>query len=94
MSEQELKPCPFCGGNDLAIRERQIERDILCNDCHTLFRLLEYGWLDTWNTRASDIEELEMYRAIVRRWYEDQLTGEEACLKMLKQREEIKATND
>lgn len=33
--------------------------------------------------------ELEMFNNILTRWWEDELTGEEACLKMLKQQAEL-----
>jgi hypothetical protein len=64
MSEQELKPCPFCGGSDLKVWDNAVE-------CH----VCEASWPDlghcvgpeckaqtimAWNTRAPDTENAEL----------------------------------
>ena len=62
MPNEELKPCPFCGGEaDFAKvgyqdRDDIIEPYVFCKNCHTLS-----GWYKTkeeaktaWNRRADD----------------------------------------
>jgi Lar family restriction alleviation protein len=38
MIDQEIKPCPFCGGNDLAVQHSTEDREgvpanLICQDC-------------------------------------------------------------
>lgn len=54
MSEQ-LKPCPFCGGNNVELVNGDISFWINCVDCFTEGPLaeIEEQAKDKWNTRAS-----------------------------------------
>jgi len=59
MSE-ELKPCPFCGGDDLLI----YTNEIWCKKCDAGIHGGDYGEktqqivIEQWNTRTNDKEKL------------------------------------
>lgn len=53
----DLKPCPFCGGNN--IEHYEMEMFIGCRDCHIIVKPWAWGpglpkITDTWNRRASE----------------------------------------
>lgn len=57
MTQEELKPCPFCGSSDLAVMEL-LSRGfrIECAGCEAYSPVIKDGpsLLTAWNTRASD----------------------------------------
>lgn len=58
--EQELKPCPFCGGTDLHLSGiEQIFIGVSCNtcDCEGPSQKTKRGAIKTWNTRAVEKDE-------------------------------------
>jgi Lar family restriction alleviation protein len=73
MSE-ELKPCPFCGGNNLTIRKDFSKYEVVnwyamhvfCTDCHACGRNnYPIGWCeseraasDAWNDRNGNVDDL------------------------------------
>lgn len=63
MSEQKLKPCPFCGGEAKVVRfygprEKEVGCAIVCEDCLANFHQEESCCAEenikAWNKRASD----------------------------------------
>jgi len=48
MSEELLKPCPFCGNEQLL----QFDNDVVCNDCGCTGPNEDFS--GGWNTRAID----------------------------------------
>jgi len=53
----DLKPCPFCGGNNI---ERLDEFSIGCHDCHLVVKLWGWGFglpreiTNGWNRRPDE----------------------------------------
>ena len=57
----ELKPCPFCGSNNIVIYDKSFNSgpyyDIFCRDCQASVRFAdesetEEGAVNMWNTRT------------------------------------------
>ena len=58
----ELKPCPFCGSNNIVIYDKSFNSgpyyDIFCRDCQASVRFAdesetEEGAVNMWNTRIA-----------------------------------------
>jgi Lar family restriction alleviation protein len=51
----ELKPCPFCGGE--AVEDTNFGRPaVTCTDCHVSFRqIYKENVVDKWNARTASI---------------------------------------
>jgi Lar family restriction alleviation protein len=73
MSDTELKPCPFCGGEDLAVIKDPRDQWlpwylVLCNadDCHTLgpARRNKPDAITAWNTRQPDPQVTALVEAL------------------------------
>jgi hypothetical protein len=65
MTEQ-LKPCPFCGGDNITIEETKSEDiyrvDHYCNHLDVLIRFKELGYeeaINKWNSRAISVDETD-----------------------------------
>ena len=60
MSEIELKPCPFCGSDDVTCDRFEDVHYVECCDCCA--KVETYNGIEdavkTWNTRAIDRDEL------------------------------------
>ena len=62
MSEIKLKPCPFCGSENLSKGSRMFnfgeDIHIQCMECGAKIQIcMEYGWdelIKKWNRRAED----------------------------------------
>ena len=56
MSNETLRECPFCGGNDL--RYKAIHGVIHCNSCHAEggFAQTENKAIIAWNTRSTETD--------------------------------------
>ena len=65
MSEEELKPCPFCGNTNLHHTETSIFHAVWCKDCGAMVDIDDGDAIKLWNTRPledalqSRIAELE-----------------------------------
>lgn len=81
MAEKSLKPCPFCGGVNLAVHERHEGQNVECRDCQgagPFIRITgdEEEAIIPWNRRAPDpaLEErdatIARLRAEVEHWKE------------------------
>ena len=64
----ELKPCPFCGGDDLSLDNLGDDNswNIECNNCdmgqHAVHT--ELGAIAAWNTRTTDTELTRLKRQV------------------------------
>lgn len=80
VKQVELKPCPFCGGEQLEICRTDYTPDnckayaVTCRtrDCHGAIFALGYGLFDTeaeaitaWNTRSAEQGKAELVEAAV-----------------------------
>ena len=56
--QTELKPCPFCGGTDIQIKDKEKWSYIWCGDCLSAFWQLEAcsveDNVEAWNKRKAD----------------------------------------
>ena len=52
----ELKPCPFCGGDPVAIETRPGRGELYCGNCDVVLggnnAMTAEEWTDAWNARA------------------------------------------
>jgi len=58
-TKEELKPCPFCGGNDLSLMAGNVTgkyHKILCYDCNAVIASSTRQAWQAWNTRAYEPE--------------------------------------
>lgn len=51
---EELKPCPFCGGENFHIDEQNVAATVTCEDCRARHYKTE------WNTRPKEVELMEL----------------------------------
>jgi len=51
MSEEELKPCPFCGNTNLHHTETSIFHAVWCKDCGAMVDIDDGDAIKLWNTR-------------------------------------------
>ncbi len=51
MSEEELKPCPFCGSTNLYHTETSIFHAVWCKDCGAMVDIDDGDAIKLWNTR-------------------------------------------
>ena len=56
--QTELKPCPFCGGTDIQIKDKEKWSYIWCGDCLSAFWQLEAcsveDNVEAWNKRKAN----------------------------------------
>lgn len=53
--EQELKPCPFCGGDANIVSREEGITFITCKDCYAeMFGSTKESAIKQWNTRVSE----------------------------------------
>lgn len=92
ITKQELKPCPFCGGNDPKINgkfRKWINCDICCMETTTFetqAELIEY-----WNTRSTEPSASENFYntfksdpAKIVEWAESEIKAYNELIKLLK----------
>ena len=70
MKNNKLKPCPFCGGNNIVIYDKSFNSgpyyDIFCRDCEASVRFAdesetEEGAVNMWNTRIAPESEANVF---------------------------------
>ena len=61
MSEDKLKPCPFCGSNNLTLTEAMGEFWTLCGYCEVSSGMESSlsGAYEAWNTRVPDLSAID-----------------------------------
>ena len=68
MSEIKLLPCPFCGGEELAIGSSELHNYVMCTKClcKTSFLRTKAKTIETWNTRKPMQEIVERLEERIR----------------------------
>lgn len=61
MAKIELKPCPFCGGTNIAVAKED-EWEVMCMDCYVnvgacCSYYTEAEAIEAWNKRVGEVPE-------------------------------------
>ena len=65
MSEEKLKPCPFCGCKEINVYNMDDYNHVRCARCGGQVSHFEHLPIDAWNTRAESAELAELRAKVV-----------------------------